>query len=206
MSHDQNPERTAPKPLDDEGLDLIFRAARTHNGFLATPVSDDMLRAVYDLFKWGPTSVNSSPARVVFVRSKEGKELLAPALSQGNLAKTLAAPVTAIVAHDTRFVEQLPKLAPAIPSAPSWFADEEVAKVTAFRNGTLQGAYLIVAARALGLAAGPMSGFDNAKLDAAFFPDGRYRSNFLVNLGYGDPARVHPRAPRLDFDEACSIR
>jgi 3-hydroxypropanoate dehydrogenase len=206
MSHDQNPERAAPKPLDDAGLDLIFRAARTHNAFLPTPVSDETLRAVYDLFKWGPTSVNSSPARVVFVRSKEGKELLAPALSQGNLTKTLAAPVTAIVAHDTRFAEHLGKLFPANPKAPSFFADEEVAKVTAFRNGTLQGAYLIIAARALGLAAGPMSGFDNAKVDAAFFPDGRFRSNFLLNLGYGDPKGVHPRAPRLDFNEACSIR
>lgn len=206
MSHDHKPSSASPKPLDAEAQDLIFRAARTHNAFLDEPVSDAVLRALYDLLKWGPTSANTSPMRLVFVKSKEAKELLAPALSQGNLAKTMAAPVTAIVAHDTRFAEHLPRLFPSSPGAASWFASEEAAKVTAFRNGTLQGAYLIIAARALGLDCGPMSGFDNAKVDAAFFPDGRYRSNFLVNLGHGDPKGLHPRGPRLEFDEVCNIR
>jgi 3-hydroxypropanoate dehydrogenase len=206
MSHDPKPESASPKTLDQEGLDLIFRGARTHNAFLDKPVTEETLRALYDLLKWGPTSANTSPLRLVFVRSKEAKERIAPALSQSNLAKTMAAPVTAIVAHDTRFAEKVPQLFPHNPGAAAWFANEEVAKVTAFRNGTLQGAYLIIAARALGLDCGPMSGFDNAKVDAAFFPDGRYRSNFLVNLGYGDPKGLHPRSPRLDFDEACVVR
>jgi 3-hydroxypropanoate dehydrogenase len=206
MSHDHKPESASPKTLDAEALDLIFRSARSQNAFLDEPVSDETLRALYDLLKWGPTSANTSPMRLVFVKSKEAKELLAPALSEGNLAKTMTAPVTAIVAYDTRFAEKLPMLFPSNPGAAAWFANEEVAKVTAFRNGTLQGAYLIIAARALGLDCGPMSGFDNAKVDAAFFPDGRYRSNFLVNLGHGDPKGVFPRSPRLGFDEACNIR
>lgn len=193
------------QPLSPETLDQIFREARTHNGWLEQPVSDETLRAAYDLAKWAPTSANSSPMRIVFVRSKEAKARLAPALSQGNLEKTMTAPVTAIIGHDRLFYDQLPKLYPAV-DARSWFtSSEEVAKITAFRNGTLQGAYFILAARAVGLDCGPMSGFDNAKLDAEFFPGGQILSNFLVNLGYGDPAKLRPRNPRLEFEEACSI-
>jgi 3-hydroxypropanoate dehydrogenase len=155
--------------------------------------------------KWGPTSANSSPGRIVFLRSRAAKERLAPALAPQNVAQTLAAPVTAIVAHDLRFYDELPRLFPHV-DARSWFvANEPLVETTAFRNGTLQGAYLILAARALGLDAGPMSGFDNEKVDREFFPDGRWKSNFLVNLGYGDRSRLHARNPRLAFDEAARI-
>jgi 3-hydroxypropanoate dehydrogenase len=189
--------------LSDAALDQIFRAARTHNKWTAEPVSDETLHALYELMRWGPTSANCCPARLLFLRSAAAKQRLAPALSQGNLAKTMAAPVTAVVAYDLDFADKIPKLFK--PEAKLWFADGAVAALTAFRNGSLQGAYLIIAARALGLAAGPMSGFDNAKVDAAFFPRGRIISNFLCNLGYGDPAGVYARNPRLDFDEACTI-
>jgi 3-hydroxypropanoate dehydrogenase len=194
--------------LDDASLDTLFRNARTHNVWLDRPVSDDTLRRLYDLVKWGPTSANSSPARFVFVRSKEAKERLAPALSAGNLEKTMQVPVTVIVAHDLTFFDQLPKLFPHARDARSWFSDSpDLAQATAFRNGTLQGAYLILAARALGLDCGPMSGFDNAKVDAEFFggPEGTVKSNFLINLGYGDPAKLFPRNPRLGFEEACTL-
>ena len=192
-------------PLPDACLAAIFRDAHTHNGFTDTPVTDAMLRAVYDLMKWGPTTGNSSPARFVFVRSREAKEKLRPALDEGNRAKTMAAPVTVIVAHDSEFYEQLPKLFPHT-DARSWFAGKPAKiEVTALRNGSLQGAYFIIAARALGLDCGPMSGFNNAMVDAAFFADGKWKSNFLCNLGYGDPASVRPRNPRLDFDFACRI-
>ena len=191
--------------LDDPGLDLIFRAARTHNGWLDKPVSDTLIHQIYDLMKWAPTSANSSPARFVFVRSAEAKERLLPAMAPGNLEKTRAAPVTVIIAHDTEFHEKLPKLFPQA-DARSWFAgNQPLIDTTAFRNGTLQGAYLILAARALGLDAGPMSGFDNAKVDQEFFPDGKTKSNFVVNLGYGDPAKLFPRNPRLPFEEAAQI-
>ena len=191
--------------LADTGLDLIFRKARTHNGWLDKPVADDTLRALYDLLKWGPTSANCSPARFVFVRSHEGKERLRPALSAGNLDKTMAAPVTAIVGYDLSFHERLPQLFPHA-DARSWFAGkDELIRTTAFRNGSLQGAYLIIAARALGLDCGPMSGFDNAKVDAEFFPSSSVKSNFLCNLGYGDPAKLFDRSPRLAFDEACRL-
>jgi 3-hydroxypropanoate dehydrogenase len=191
--------------LPDFSLDRIFRRARTYNGFTDKPVTDETLRQVYDLLKWGPTSANSSPGRFVFVKGKVAKEKLRPALSEGNLNKTMAAPVTAIVAYDIEFYEELPKLFPHT-DARSWFAGKPpLVESTAFRNGTLQGAYMIIAARALGLDCGPMSGFDNAKVDAAFFPDGKWRSNFLCNLGYGDPASVKPRNPRLSFEEACRI-
>jgi 3-hydroxypropanoate dehydrogenase len=191
--------------LDDPGLDLIFRAARTHNGWLDKPVSDTLIHQIYDLMKWAPTSANSSPARFVFVRSAEAKERLLPAMAPGNLEKTRAAPVTVIIAHDTEFHEKLPKLFPQA-DARSWFAgNQPLIDTTAFRNGTLQGAYLILAARALGLDAGPMSGFDNAKVDQEFFPDGKIKSNFVVNLGYGDPAKLFPRNPRLPFEEAAQI-
>jgi 3-hydroxypropanoate dehydrogenase len=195
-------------PLSDQALDQIFRQARTHNGWLATPVGDDLLRQLYDLAKWGPTSGNMSPMRLVFVKSKEAKERLKSALFAGNVDKTMAAPVTAIVAADSRFYEHLPRLFPQVPHFASMFAgpeNEALASTNALRNSSLQGGYLILAARSLGLDAGPMSGFDSAKLDATFFPDGRYRSNFLLNLGYGDRAKLYPRNPRFSFDEACRI-
>jgi 3-hydroxypropanoate dehydrogenase len=194
--------------LDDKALDTILRNARSQNGWLDRPVTDDRLRRIYDLMKWGPTSANCQPVRIVFVRSREAKERLRPALSAGNLDKTMAAPVTAIVAYDREFYENLPRMFPHNQTAIHWFkgeGKEAVAQSTAFRNGTLQGAYLIIAARALGLDCGAMSGFDNAKVDEAFFPDGRVKSNFLCNIGYGDPAKVLVRLPRLEFDEACSI-
>ena len=194
--------------LNDQALDTLFRNARTQNGFLDTPVSDVQLRALYELMKWGPTTMNSQPARLVFVRSKAGKEKLAPALSPGNRDKTMAAPVTAIIAYDLQFYENLPRTFPNNPNAKAAFAGEEKkahVQTTALRNGSLQGAYLILAARALGLDCGPMSGFDNAKVDAAFFPEGRVKSNFLCNLGVGDPAKVFPRNPRLPFEEACTL-
>lgn len=192
--------------LDAAGLDLLLREARTHNRFTDEPVTDDELRALHDLLKQGPTSANSSPARFLFLRTKEAKQKLAPALSSGNLEKTMAAPVTAIVAYDPRFYEKLPKLFPHNPDAITWFtSNESLAAITAFRNGTLQGAYLILAARALGLDTGAMSGFDNAMVDELFLADRGWRSNFLCNIGHGDPAGLFPRSPRLDFDEACVL-
>ncbi|WP_045757599.1 malonic semialdehyde reductase [Xanthomonas albilineans] len=191
--------------LHAAALDQLFRTARTQNAFLDKPVDEATLRALYDLVKWGPTGANGSPARFVFVTSPQGKEKLKPALSEGNLAKTLAAPVTVIVAHDEDFHEKLPYLFPHT-DAKSWFdGPREGRSEVAFRNGSLQGAYLILAARALGLDAGPMSGFDNAKVDAAFFAGTTIKSNFLVNLGHGDPKGLHPRLPRLSFDEAARI-
>jgi 3-hydroxypropanoate dehydrogenase len=191
--------------LSNACLDQILRAAHTHNGFVDQAVTDDTLREIYDLLKWGPTTANSSPGRFVFVRSRSAKEKLRPALDEGNVEKTIAAPVTAIVAYDTEFYEKLPKLFPHT-DARGWYAgNPPKIETTAFRNGTLQGAYLIIAARALGLDCGPMSGFNNAVVDAVFFPDGRWKSNFLCNLGYGDPTKVRPRNPRLGFDEACRI-
>jgi 3-hydroxypropanoate dehydrogenase len=191
--------------LDDRSLDLIFREARTHNVWLDKPVSDALLQQIYDLMKWAPTSANCSPARFVFVRSEAAKQRLLPAVSPGNLEKTRAAPVTAIISYDTEFYDKLPMLFPQA-DARSWFAgNQPLIDTTAFRNGTLQGAYLILAARALGLDAGPMSGFDNAKVDKEFFPDGKIKSNFLVNLGYGDHAKLFPRNPRLPFAEAAQI-
>ena len=191
--------------LSEPALDLIFRSARTHTHWLERPVDDETLHALYDLLKWGPTSANCSPARIVFVRSREAKERLRPALSAGNVDKTMAAPATAIIGHDLRFYDHLPRLFPHT-DARSWFAGkDELIRTTAFRNGTLQGAYLIIAARSLGLDCGPMSGFDSARVDAEFFPGGTVKSNFLCNLGYGDPAKLHPRNPRLAFEEACQI-
>jgi 3-hydroxypropanoate dehydrogenase len=190
--------------IEPTGLDLLFREARTHNKWRDEPVSDETLHALYDVMKFGPTSANSSPARFVFIRTKEGKEKLAPALSSGNTEKTMTAPVTAIVAYDPKFYEKLPQLFPHNLDAISWFtSNDSLAATTAFRNGTLQGAYLIIAARSLGLDTGAMSGFDNAKVDAAFFATNGWRSNFLVNIGYGDPSGVFNRSPRLSFDEAC---
>lgn len=191
--------------LDDRSLDIIFRAARTHSVWLDKPVDDALLHQIYDLMKWAPTSANCSPARIVFVRSAAAKQRLLPAMAPGNADKTRAAPVTAIIAHDTEFYERLPKLF-LQADARSWFAgNQALIDTTAFRNGTLQGAYLIIAARALGLDAGPMSGFDNAKVDQEFFPGGKIKSNFVVNLGYGDHAKLFPRNPRLPFAEAAQI-
>ncbi len=191
--------------LDDTGLDLMFRAARSQNKWLDKPVAPETLAALYDLLKMGPTSANCSPGRFVFVHTPEGKEKLRPALSSGNLDKTMSAPVTAIVAHDSEFYEKLPELFPH-GDARSWFTSSpELAQQTAFRNGTLQGAYLIMAARSLGLDTGPMSGFDNAAVDEAFFAGTTWSSNFLVNLGHGDPSGVFERLPRMPFDEACVL-
>ena len=191
--------------LGDKTLDQLFREARTQNGWLDRKVSDEVLRQLYDLLKMCPTSANCCPARLIFVTSPEAKVRLKPCLAPNNVEKTMAAPVTVIVGYDTEFYEKLPKLFPHI-DARSWFAgNPALIQSTAFRNGSLQGAYLILAARALGLDCGPMSGFDNTKVDTAFFPDGKVKSNFLVNLGYGDPSKVRPRGPRLAFEEACQI-
>ncbi len=192
--------------LNDAALDQLFRTARTQNAFLDTPVTDAQLHALYELLKWGPTAANSTPARFVFVKSPEAKAKLGPALDEGNYKKTIAAPVTVIVGYDEDFHEKIPYLFPHAVGAKSWFdGPREGRHDRAFRNGSLQGAYLILAARALGLDAGPMSGFDNAKVDEAFFAGTAIKSNFLVNLGHGDPAGVFPRSPRLSFDEAARI-
>ena len=196
---------TAPAPLDEPGLDLLFRAARTHDRWTADPVGDDELRALYDLLRMGPTSANCSPARFLFLRSQHAKQRLLPALSSGNVDKTMTAPVVAIVAHDPRFYDQLPQLHPQA-DARAWFtASPELAEETAFRNGTLQGAYLILAARALGLDCGPMSGFDKAVVDRDVLADYGWKSNFLVNIGHGAPEDASPRNPRLGFDQACIV-
>ncbi len=192
--------------INDAALDALFRTARTQNAWTGTEISDDQLRALYDLTKMGPTSANCSPARFVFVRSAEGKEKLRSALSSGNLEKTLSAPVVAIVAYDKEFHKKLPDLFPHSPDAQYWFtSSEQLAYETAFRNGTLQGAYLIMAARAMGIGTGPMSGFDNAKVDEAFFAGTQWKSNFLVNLGEGEPSVVFDRSPRLTFEDACTL-
>jgi 3-hydroxypropanoate dehydrogenase len=193
--------------LDQAALDLLLLQARTQNGWLPTPVSDAELRRLYDIMKMGPTSANSCPARILFLRTPEGKARLLPALSPGNVEKTKQAPVTAIIGYDTRFYEWLPKklFAHRPEMADNFAKNPAAADITAFRNGTLQGAYFMLAARAIGLDVGGMSGFDNAKVDAEFFPDGRVKSNFLCNLGHGDPSKVLPRLPRLDFEEACEL-
>ena len=191
--------------LDAGALDALFREARTHNGWLDQPVTDADLHAIFDLMKFGPTSANCSPARFVFVRTPEAKEKLKPALSAGNLAKTMSAPVTAIVAYDPKFYDQLPKLFPHA-DARAWFVSSEaLAEETAFRNSSLQGAYFIVAARALGIDTGAMSGFDKAKVDEAFLAGHGWKSNFLINLGHGDASKLFARSPRFEFAEACEI-
>jgi len=191
--------------LSDQALDQLFRKARTHNGWQDKPVEDAVLRQLTELVLLGPTSANSSPGRFVYVKTPEGKEKLRPALSPGNLEKTMAAPVTVIVGMDMAFYEHLPKLFPHA-DARSWFAGNDKAIAdTAFRNSTLQGGYLILAARALGLDTGAMSGFDAAKVDQAFFSGTTVKSNFLINLGYGDPSKLFPRSPRFAFDEAARI-
>lgn len=191
--------------ISQAALEQLFINARTHNAWQKREVSDNTLRELYDLMKMAPTSANCSPARLVFVRSDEAKAKLKPCLMEGNVEKTMTAPVCVIVGMDMQFYDQLPKLFPHA-DARSWFAGNDAAiQATAFRNSSLQGAYLIMAARALGLDCGPMSGFDAAAVEAAFFPEGNVKANFLINLGYGDATKVYPRSPRLAFDEACRI-
>ena len=191
--------------IPEVAVEQLFTGARTHSAWLPAKVHDDTLRALYDLMKWGPTSANTSPARVVFIRSPEEKARLLPCLAPPNVEKTKTAPVTAIVAMDMAFYDRLPELFPHV-DARSWFAGNPgLIEATAFRNGSLQGGYFIMAARAVGLDCGPMSGFDNAKVDETFFKGTTWKSNFLCNLGYGDAAKLHPRNPRLAFDEACKI-
>lgn len=206
--------------ISDACLDQLFPSARTYSAWLDRPVPDDLLRQVYDLMKWGPTSANASPGRFVLIRSREAKERLRPALAPGNVEKTMQAPVTVIVAYDLLFYEKLPNLFPQAPAMRELFAkNPQLVELTAIRNSSLQGGYLILAARALGLDCGPMSGFDHAKLDETFFgtgrdrvgcneeffPEGQVRSNFLCNLGYGDPSRLPPRNPRPSWDDACVL-
>ena len=206
--------------IEDVGLDILFREARSYRAWLNEPVSDETLRQVYNLMRWAPTSANGNPARILFLRTKAAKERLLPALAPGNVDKTMSAPVAAIVAYDLKFYENLPRLFPHDPGMRDLFANApELVDVTAKRNSSLQGAYMILAARALGLDCGPMSGFDNAKVDEEFFgagtsepnsiqeffPEGHIRSNFVCNLGYGDKSKLFPRGPRLEFDQACTL-
>jgi 3-hydroxypropanoate dehydrogenase len=191
--------------VDDTTLDLIFRAARTQNSWQPESVAEELLRRVYDLTKMGPTSANCCPARFIFVVSKDGKLRLKPTLAPGNVDKTMAAPVTAIIGYDTKFYELLPELFPHA-DAKSWFeGNDALAQETAFRNGTLQGAYLMIATRSMGLDCGPMSGFDQAKLNAEFWPDGRVKANFMCSIGYGDDKNIFGRSPRLPFGRMCKI-
>ena len=192
--------------LSDQALDQLFRTARTHNGWQDKPVSDQQLRDLYDLLKWGPTSANCQPLRIQFLRSMEAKEKLKPALGPNNVEKTMQAPVVAILGYDLEFYEHLPKMFPHNQTARSWFAGNDAnIQATAFRNSSLQGAYFIIAARSLGLDTGGMSGFDAAKVDAAFWPDGKVKTNFICNLGYGDTSKIFARSPRFAFDEVCKI-
>lgn len=201
-------------PINNDALNVLFREARTHNAWLDKPVSEELLRQLYELMRYAPTSANSNPARIIFLRTPEAKERLRPALSPTNVDKTMKAPVTAIVGYDLKFYEQTPKLFPNNPAMRDMFAKSpQLAETTSFRNGTLQGAYMIMAARALGLDCGPMSGFDNAKVDAEFFSASagnppefiEVKSNFLCNLGFGDASKLFPRNPRLAFDEFCRV-
>jgi len=193
------------KMINDEALDNIFREARTRNGWEERDVSKTLIQAVYDLMKWGPTSANCSPARFVFLASDEAKARLKPHLLEGNVEKTMDAPCCVIIAHDLEFYEKLPELFPHT-DAKSWFAgNDDLIRETAFRNGTLQGAYFMIAARALGLDCGPMSGFDQDGVNKEFFADTNYKANFLCNIGYGTDKDLFPRSPRLSFDEACQI-
>jgi 3-hydroxypropanoate dehydrogenase len=194
--------------IDSHALQTLFTSARTQNGWLDQPVSDAQLREVFDLMKMAPTSMNTQPARFVFLRTAAAKERLRPALSRGNVDKTMSAPVVTLIAHDLQFQEHLPRVFPHEPNARNMFegdANRDFRSTFAFRNGSLQGAYFMMAARAVGLQVGPMSGFDGAKVDAEFFPDGRYRINFLCNLGYGDPSKVMERLPRFAFEDVCSL-
>jgi 3-hydroxypropanoate dehydrogenase len=206
--------------VDESALDSLFRGARTYATWLPRPVSDETLRELYDVLKWGPTSANAAPARFAFLRSAESRQRLRPALAPMNVEKAMTAPVIALIGYDVKFYDQLPKLFPHNPGMAEMFSSNpELTEATARRNSSLQGAYLIMAARALGLDCGPMSGFDASKVDEEFFaagkpcfgcdqeffPEGHVRTNFICNLGYGDPAGLHPRLPRLAFSEACSL-
>lgn len=192
-------------PLDDTSLDTLFRKARSHNGWQARPVTDAQLQQIYDLMKMGPTAANSCPARIVFVKSTAAKERLKPCLNSGNVEKSMTAPVVAIIGMDMEFFEQLPKLFPHT-DARSWYAGKpDKIQENAFRGSSLQGAYFMLAVRALGLDAGPMTGYDANKINATFFPDGKIKVNFICAFGYGDVNKLHPRGPRLAFDEACRI-
>lgn len=191
--------------LDNTALNALFLSARSHNGWSDKPVTDDQLHQIYDLMKWGPTSANSSPARIIFVKSDEGRARLGPCMSAGNEAKTRQAPVTAIIGMDMEFYEKLPQLFPHA-DARAWFAGNQAAiDATAFRNSSLQGAYLMMAARAIGLDCGPISGFDENKLNAEFFSGTTVRVNFVCSIGYGDAGKLFERLPRLTFDEACKL-
>lgn len=199
------PQPPTAKILNDEALDILFREARTHNGWQQRDVSNVLLQAAYDLTKMAPTSANCSPLRIVFVKSPEAKEKLKSTLAEGNVEKTMTAPVTAIFANDFSFYEHLPKLFPHT-DAKSWFVgNQQLIDDTAHRNGTLQAGYFMLAARSLGLDVGAMSGFDNAKVDELFFKGTTFKSNFICNIGYGDASKLHPRSPRFDFDDACKI-
>ncbi|MGH8668773.1 MAG: malonic semialdehyde reductase [Burkholderiales bacterium] len=189
---------------DEKTFDLILRKARSYAEFEDRPVPLELLHAAHELMKWGPTTANSQPARILYLVSQESKNKLRPALSAVNLEKTLKAPVVALVAYDTRFYEHLPRLYHN-PDAINWYKAPDKAEINGFRNGSLQGAYLILALRAVGLDCGPMSGFDNAKVDAAYFPDGRLKSNFLINIGYGIAAKLPPRNYRFSFEEVCKL-
>jgi 3-hydroxypropanoate dehydrogenase len=192
--------------VNQSALNAIFLEARTHKQWQTRRIALDLLQEVYALAKMGPTSANCSPARFVFIVSAAAKEALRPALSPGNIDKTISAPVTVIIGYDLNFHEQLPRLYPINPAVSSWYeAKPALIHETAFRNSTLQGAYLMLAARALGLDCGPMSGFDHAKINALYWPDGSVRANFLCNLGYGEHSALQPRGPRLSFDDACRI-
>jgi 3-hydroxypropanoate dehydrogenase len=194
-----------PAKFANDTLDQLFRQARTHSAWLPRRVPVEVLREVYELARWGPTSANCTPARFVFLESATAKAHLVPALSPGNVEKTKAAPVTVIVAWDTEFYERLPQLFPQADMRSYFVGKQPLIDETALRNGSLQGGYFILAARALGLDCGPMSGFDAAKVNAEFFPDGKWKANFLCNLGYGDRSKLFPRNPRLEFDEACRV-
>ncbi len=203
--HETAQAATARPALDAAALDTLFRTARTHNGWQPRAVPDAALRELYELAKWGPTAVNASPLRVLFVKSPEAKELLRPALSPGNVDKTIAAPVTAILAYDTEFVAHLPRLFPHMNVAPMFTGNPAVAEQTATLNATLQAGYFILAARALGLDTGPMGGFDKDKVNQAFFAGRPWKALILLNLGYGDEAKLFPRSPRLSFEDAAVI-
>ena len=194
-----------PSSLGDSAFDILFRNARTQNGFSNDPVSDELLKRLWEITRMGPTSMNCQPARILFLRTPAAKARLIPALSPSNVDKVKQAPVTALVATDTRFFEHMPTIWHGDGAREMFANNTALAEGTATRNGTLQGAYLMIVARGLGLDCGPMSGFDQAKANAEFFADGRFKSNFLCNLGYGDPSKLFKRNRRFDFDEACQL-
>lgn len=201
----ETPAAVFKTAISDDAINQLFREARTHSAWLPKPVPVELLRKVYELARLGPTSANSSPGRFVFLTTREAKERLRPALAPQNVEKTMIAPVTVIVAWDMEFYEQLPRLFPHADMRSYFVGNKPLIEETAFRNGSLQGAYFMLAARALGLDCGPMSGFDAGKVNAEFFPDGKWKANFLCNLGFGDPSKLFPRNPRLEFDEACIV-